>query len=935
MDNSIILQRLETLDIKLFATADDVRLAATTKLARIVHIFPHYTAHDISHSMKALEICEWLAGEALINQLNAPELFVLFSAICLHDVGMAVEPYELESIKESELYREFEKTSGLSPEEALAEWVRRDHHLRSAILIRETYLKPDGVGIRDKGLAFATALVCESHCLKDLNDFNKYDPCSAVGTSGLTLRLPLLAILLRLSDVLHVTEDRTPLSVIPYIRLSNSKTKMEWSKHLSSVGVAPANEETVRLSCICDNPNVHREILRLCDYINGEFNYSHQILKLISDARHKKYPLSFKRIEPSIQANGYEPWLDLTFKLDREGIIRLLTGERIYESPGAVVKELIMNAVDTTRQKAALSGRVDPIALHLDTKSCKLSITDQGIGMDKADIVNFLLDLGKCFYRSDEYGNRYQPKQRIESVSEFGIGFASCFLVADHVVLETLKEGADPILLDMYDLMGFAAAKKGNRTKTGTTITLHLKPETVKQIEGAMKGLQAMCPHLEVPLIVNIDGMETTISSQPFCFTSDDLLVPFFRDREPDFIVEHRYFDIKTDSISGCISILFNRENGVMVPGSPGHYKLQTDLNRRVSQLGFSIPAPQNWPECLFRDCTNTSIVGYDLDLYGEMRLELDPSRTKVLPSPRNLETLEKLDKYFVSFIVELHNKYWRSLSKDKLFKVYRQLSWMLRFQQASSFILFNEVVLPLTDLFMANLPLETISYGEPKTLRTWDEIRVLSKPVVFFQYIRSMKDSDEGLNEVSRSLPGALIIIEDPSSQCRMFFSQICSLERVFLSDLYKTAFQILRPWPGNAAELKEIGRDWIKRGRSCIIPFIPAEPYAIVSSNAQRVTGVVHTWLNISHPKITALINAVKIGEQRGSDVTKCNELLTYLCGRYVGMGRDPEYIKYLQQQQHPALDELVIAGVLTSSEADKLLLSSEDFVPWEKDW
>lgn len=594
-----LLTRLKELDNKLFVRAEEVYEAAGTKLARIVETFPHYTAHDVSHSLKTLEICEWLAGDQLLFQLNAPELFVLYSSILLHDVGMAVTPSDMDAIKSSTAYIEFEKSSGLSPTESLAEWIRRNHHSRSAKLIRETYSNPDGLEIRDKGLANAIALLCESHGLRDLNDFTKYDPHYAWGTSGLNLRIPLLAVLLRLSDILHVTGDRTPLAVLPYVNISNAKTMTEWSKHLSTVGVAPANG-IVRISCICDDPNVHREILRLCDYINDEFKYCHQILNLLYNERHEDYALMFNRIEPSIRAEGYEPWLDLTFRLNREGIIRLITGERIYENPGAVVKELLMNAVDATRQCTNLSGTIKPISITLDTESRILTISDEGIGMDKTDLVTYLLDLGKCFYRSEDYENRFHPAQRIKSLSEFGIGFASCFLVSEHVVLETLKSGGEPLLLDMYDLMGFAAAKRCDRSRPGTSVTLHLKQDAVQNIESAVKNVKTICPHLEIPLKIKVNGTEIDATSPPFCFTSDELLVPFFRGREHDFIVEHRHFDPNTEFVGGCLGMHFTRQNGTMMPGSPMWYKLLQDKNnRQVSQLGFLLPQMQNWPSTM------------------------------------------------------------------------------------------------------------------------------------------------------------------------------------------------------------------------------------------------------------------------------------------------------------------------------------------------
>lgn len=559
--------------------------------------------------------------------------------------------------------------------------------------------------------------------------------------------------------------------------------------------------------------------------------------------------------------------------------------------------------------------------------------------MDKSDVTNFLLDLGKCFYRTSDYENRFQPALRIESVSEFGIGFASCFLVADHVVLETLKDGADPILLDMYDLMGFAAAKKGGRTKPGTTVTLHLKSDTVQQIEGTMKGLQAMCPHLDIPLVVNIDGLETVISSQPFKITPDDLLVGFFKHREPDFIVECRHFELSTDSISGYISILFNRKNGIMIPGGPAYYKLQDITNMRVSQLGFTLPSPQHWPLGFFKEMNNT-VIYCDLDLHGEMRLELDPSRTKVLPSPRNRKIIKKIDEYFTSFILDLHKNYWSSLHKEQLFEVYKSLSGILRLQHASSFLLFDDVVLPLVDLFVSNMPLEVVSNGADRSLRTWDEIRASGKPVAFFRYYKNRANIVEQMNDVVRMLHNAIIVIEYPENPMCEFFWNISDLKGIYVSDFSKRSFKILEPWRGAAVQMKEHRLEQRKLYtqnyfNEFLVPFIPATPYALISSVTQRMSGGVTAWINSTHPKILSLLHAAVVAEKRNIDIANFKQFLAFIHRNHIGLGSDPDYVMYVQEQQRPALNELVAAGVLTSSDADKLLLSSEDFVPWEKEW
>ena len=939
MSDSILLIRLGELNPDLHTRVKEVRDAARVKTARIVEIFPHYTSHDTTHADKTLEICAWLAGTELIKQLNAPELFVLISSVYLHDVGMALDPKTREDIERTDDYKTFAKESGLSEKEALAEWIRRDHHIKSADLIRTTYSAEDGVGIRDKGLAFATALVCESHGTDDLNDFIKYDPYYAWGTSGETIRLPLLAVLLRLSDYLHVTSDRTPLSVLPLLGLFGSVSKQEWAKHLSTVGIAPKGDNTVRISCICDSPDVHRSILQLCDFINEELAFSHQILRLLENEKDECYQLNYNHIEPNIQADGYEPWVDLTFNLNRGNILRLLTGERLYEDPGAPIKELIMNAVDATRQNKLLTGELMPIKIELNSMSKQFSIIDHGIGMNKHDIENFLLELGKCFYRSKEYGQEYKQAQRIETLSEFGIGFASCFLAAEHVALETCKPGDTPIMLDMYDLLGFVAARRGTMKQTGTKITLHLKADAVESVINCVKSLASIFPHLEMPLLINLDGEEFEVSSQTFCYEPDDLLAEFYKGKEDNIFIEHKHLDAEDESVTGCISIIFENKNGVMSPGcgTTFFYKQEKDLNRRFSQLGMKLPEPQQqWPEGIFKELNNTTI-GYDLDLKGGMRLELDPSRTKVLPSPKNRQTIERLDALFVDFIMELHEKHWKNLKRDQIFDVYLSLSKIIPFWNRSSFILFKTSIIPLIDLFLKNVPLEIYIKGGTTTRKSWSEIQASNRPVVFFKDFKQLSDREGRLNDVCSAIPDALLIIEEASYPLSSFFTYSCDTKSIYISDYCKLAFPVYRPWQGTAIELKDKKLASIKKQIfwSFIIPFMPTNPYAIVSSTATRRGGACACWINSVHPKIVGFMNAISDGERRSLPMKACKKFLLFIHEKHIGFKVDNEYVEYIQQHQRTALDELISHKILSAKEADKLSLVIEDFVPWEGDW
>jgi len=934
MDNVTILDQLEKLDKKFYAKAIEVSEAAAIKLSRILETFPHYTSHDQTHKAKVLEICEWLAGPLLLQQLNSAELFVLFSAIYLHDVGMALEPKEKSAIESSPEYRQFAEASGLAPMEALAEWVRRLHHKRSAEIVRRTHADATGVAIRDEALAHATALICESHGESDLEDFEKYDPFFAYGTSGTSVCLPLLGVLLRLSDLLHITTDRTPLAVLPLIRLTSEKSKAEWSKHLSTVGIAPLPDGSVRVTCICNDPDTHRDILRLCDHINKEFEYSKRILAKLQAAEHPKYDLKCSRVVPNITAMGYEPWLDLTFQLDREGIIQLLTGERIYHGPSAVLKELLMNAVDASRQARVLAGAPGHILVDFDSTGSRLSVSDCGIGMDRADLEEFLLRLGRCVYNSEIYNQRYAPQQRIDALSEFGIGFASCFLVSDHVVVETKRNDDDAYLLDLYDMLGFAAARKSAKKEAGTTVTLHLKQGVAKKIEGAVKGLSSTCPHVEIPILVQADGEQIDVQWQPYCLSDDQLLVPFFQSRTTNLVVDHHHFGQEEKDIDGCLYLLCQQKDGVVLPGYSDWFKLSHSDTRRIAQLGFALPGLGNWPDSLLGKF-NVSALRYDLNLKGDMRLDMDPSRTTILPSTHNLDVIRRLDEHIVSYLVGLHQRHWSGIAREERFVAHRALGHMF-FTRVMDAMTLNtqKPARQLADLMFDNLPLLTASKNQVFRDLTWNEIRHLGTPVVFYQRFTLVPDYEKHVASILDAVPEVLVVIDEPSFPYGANLLAYCTEKQIHVSEVSQRIYEVVEPWQGSADDLQSLRwsterfNPW-----AFLVPFIPPTPYALVASTASRRGGGVGVWVNWTHPKIATLRQAAAKAQESGQKMPKCVRFLRFMNEYHGGVSTDPDYVEYVQQNQRQAIEELVATGTIQASNSSLLLLTAEDFVPWER--
>lgn len=926
VETSAILSRLNELEPALYCRALEVRDAAATKLARVVEVFPHYTAHDITHKSRVLEIAHWLAGSELIKQLNAQELFVLSAAIFLHDVGMAVAPAERVQIQESTDYISFRQSVDLNDNDAFAEWIRRDHHRRSSQVVLN--FQDVDLNIRDTALAHATSLLCHSHGERDLEDFNKYDPYFAYGTSSTTICLPLLGVILRLSDLLHVTSDRTPPAVIPFVRLESEKSREEWQKHLSTVGVARLPSGKVRLSAICDSPDTHRSLLRLCDYINDEFKFANRVVsKLMADGR-CNCELACDQVQPNITASGYEPWLDLVFQVDKEGIIRLVTGERLYPSRSAAVYELLMNAVDASRQLAISGGESPDIDIVFSSSDRTLSVSDCGVGMNKEDIEKFLLRIGKCIYKSEIYDQRYGTEGRIDAISEFGIGFASCFLVSDHVVLETKRKDSEGYVLDLYDLMGFAAARRSSRKTTGTKVTLHLHETAIEETRSLVKSLRGKCPHLEMRLNVDIDGQSETIKARESCVDDSVLLRPYFFENGIRLVGEHRHLSKAVDSVNGCLRLVCHDESGVVVPGGLSQYKMTGRSSRHISQLGFKIPAPSGYHDGLLFAC-NTHALLYDLDLSGSMRLELDPSRSRVINSAHNSDVINSLDNHLVSYIYDLHNKYWASLPREERFKVHRELGKIF-FNRAMSCsnMRENKPIVRLIDLMLENMPFKTIS-AEGEGDLTWNEIRAKKAEVICYHLSMSPFHHKDTVQAMSDAFPEAIIICHEEGTRLVHHLRELCRTVRLYVCELSQSVFPVMMPLAGDLTAIR--AARWEHTGNR-IVPFVGSGSYAIASSLLEHRAGGVHSWINIEHPKILAFLRAIATAGNGGSSTSACQELIGFLGEYHGGRFDDPEFINYVHRNQFKALDEMVKNGHVSASNRDALLLNERDFVPWD---
>ncbi len=239
------------------------------------------------------------------------------------------------------------------------------------------------------------------------------------------------------------------------------------------------------------------------------------------------------------------------FKMETnfEGLIQLLA-KHLYPEPDVFVRELVQNAHDSIQRRreeeSDLSGHIH---VEYDVATRTVTFSDNGIGMDKQDIKEFLAVIGSTGTGTIRQQLQQAGKEAAyELIGQFGIGMLSAFVVAEKVIVRTLKLG---------DKEAFAWHNAGSTDcelyaddlpEAGSEITIFVSPDyTFMLDEKRLKeAIIKYCDLIRFPIKLNGNGPVNTIEA------------PWYRDhwasaaeKESSYkiFLNRRYPDIPLDII--------------------------------------------------------------------------------------------------------------------------------------------------------------------------------------------------------------------------------------------------------------------------------------------------------------------------------------------------------------------------------------------------
>ena len=203
----------------------------------------------------------------------------------------------------------------------------------------------------------------------------------------------------------------------------------------------------------------------------------------------------------------------------------------LYSNKEIFLRELVSNAsdaIDKLRYLSVsdkkLSDLTDAFAVTIaaDKRAKTLTISDNGIGMDKDEVIASLGTIARSGTKSflEALGSQKDKKTTgkdsdnaadVSLIGQFGVGFYSAFMVADKVEVLTRKAGTNDATLWSSDGRTGYDIEAAEKAEHGTIITLYMKKDAAEFLEQVRVGhvIKTYADHISYPVNF-LDGDDST-----------------------------------------------------------------------------------------------------------------------------------------------------------------------------------------------------------------------------------------------------------------------------------------------------------------------------------------------------------------------------------------------------------------------------------------
>ena len=193
----------------------------------------------------------------------------------------------------------------------------------------------------------------------------------------------------------------------------------------------------------------------------------------------------------------------------------------IYSERQIFLRELISNASDAcdklhyvclTNPEIAKTTTEMKIKIIPDIEAKTLTIEDNGIGMNREDMVNHLGTIAKSG-TADFVKNVKDNGSAMDLIGQFGVGFYSAFMVADKVEVTSKKAGECQAYKWVSDGTQGFEIESAEKEANGTSIKLFLKDDAKEFLDSIYlrQIIRTYSDHIDYPIVLDLGkaGEET------------------------------------------------------------------------------------------------------------------------------------------------------------------------------------------------------------------------------------------------------------------------------------------------------------------------------------------------------------------------------------------------------------------------------------------
>jgi len=210
-----------------------------------------------------------------------------------------------------------------------------------------------------------------------------------------------------------------------------------------------------------------------------------------------------------------------TFETEVQQLLHLMV-HALYSHRDIFLRELISNASDAIdklhfeglKNEALFEGQKQGrVRLVPDSDAGTLTIIDNGIGMDRDEVVANLGTIAHSGSRAFVDQLTGDEDTDVALIGQFGVGFYAAFMVADQVTVETRRAGVDTGQGVRWtsDGSGSYTVETIERPELGTAITLTLKDDAQAFLEAETlrRIVKTYSDHIPYPVVLAGDEEET------------------------------------------------------------------------------------------------------------------------------------------------------------------------------------------------------------------------------------------------------------------------------------------------------------------------------------------------------------------------------------------------------------------------------------------